>query len=175
MVLRSSWKSRHKNSCGPAPRWIRPGLAALLWLCAIRLACGIEVGEIKFIVQKDAQFDANYNDTVTSENQTIYAFNHTISRNKVSSPPQTCRFVFSPLKDYYQSFLLFPLLTFRLRECVCLWTCYPTSRRAQSCLWCDRSKASCLFKSPSFSEACEYPPPFTYIIYIHHMYVMYIC
>lgn len=82
MVLRSSWKSRHKNSCGPAPRWIRPGLAALLWLCAIRLACGIEVGEIKNIVQKDAEFDANYNDTVTSENQTIYAFNHTISRNK---------------------------------------------------------------------------------------------
>ncbi|XP_042083775.1 SID1 transmembrane family member 2 isoform X3 [Haplochromis burtoni] len=81
MVLRSSWKSRHKNSCGPAPRWIRPGLAALLWLCAIRLACGIEVGEIK-IVQKNAEFDANYNDTVTSENQTIYAFNHTISRNK---------------------------------------------------------------------------------------------
>uniref|UniRef100_A0A3P8PGT7 SID1 transmembrane family, member 2 n=1 Tax=Astatotilapia calliptera TaxID=8154 RepID=A0A3P8PGT7_ASTCA len=82
MVLRSSWKSRHKNSCGPAPRWIRPGLAALLWLCAIRLACGIEVGEIKTIVQKDAEFDANYNDMVTSENQTIYAFNHTISRNK---------------------------------------------------------------------------------------------
>ncbi|XP_035768106.1 SID1 transmembrane family member 2 [Neolamprologus brichardi] len=81
MVLRSSWKSRHKNSCGPAPRWIRPGLAALLWLCAIRLACGIEVGETN-IIQKDAEFDANYNDTVTSENQTIYAFNHTISRNK---------------------------------------------------------------------------------------------
>lgn len=98
MVLRSSWKSRHKNSCGPAPRWIRPGLAALLWLCAIRLACGIEVGEIKTIVQKDAEFDANYNDMVTSENQTIYAFNHTISRNKVSSPPQTCRFVFHHLK-----------------------------------------------------------------------------
>uniref|UniRef100_A0A669DE94 SID1 transmembrane family member 2 n=1 Tax=Oreochromis niloticus TaxID=8128 RepID=A0A669DE94_ORENI len=83
MVLRSSWKSRHKNSCGPAPRWIRPGLAALLWLCVTRLACGIEaVGEIKNIVQKDAEFDVNYNDTVTSENQTIYAFNHTISRNK---------------------------------------------------------------------------------------------
>lgn len=97
MVLRSSWKSRHKNSCGPAPRWIRPGLAALLWLCVTRLACGIEaVGEIKNIVQKDAEFDVNYNDTVTSENQTIYAFNHTISRNKVSSPPQTTRFVFFP-------------------------------------------------------------------------------
>uniref|UniRef100_A0A3Q4FZK2 SID1 transmembrane family, member 2 n=1 Tax=Neolamprologus brichardi TaxID=32507 RepID=A0A3Q4FZK2_NEOBR len=39
------------------------------------------VGETN-IIQKDAEFDANYNDTVTSENQTIYAFNHTISRNK---------------------------------------------------------------------------------------------
>uniref|UniRef100_A0A8C5G101 SID1 transmembrane family member 2 n=1 Tax=Gouania willdenowi TaxID=441366 RepID=A0A8C5G101_GOUWI len=34
------------------------------------------------VVQKDAEFDVTYNDTVTSENQTIYAFNHTISRNK---------------------------------------------------------------------------------------------
>ncbi|XP_030600725.1 SID1 transmembrane family member 2 isoform X2 [Archocentrus centrarchus] len=83
MVLRSSWKSRHKNSCGPAPRWIRPGLAALLCLCVTRLACGSEpVGETKNIIQKDAEFDVTYNDTVTSENQTIYAFNHTISRNK---------------------------------------------------------------------------------------------
>uniref|UniRef100_A0A7N6AXH6 SID1 transmembrane family, member 2 n=1 Tax=Anabas testudineus TaxID=64144 RepID=A0A7N6AXH6_ANATE len=29
------------------------------------------------------EFDVTYNDTVTSENQTIYAFNHTVSRNKV--------------------------------------------------------------------------------------------
>uniref|UniRef100_A0A8C6WPL6 SID1 transmembrane family, member 2 n=1 Tax=Neogobius melanostomus TaxID=47308 RepID=A0A8C6WPL6_9GOBI len=34
------------------------------------------------VVQKDAEFDVTYNDTVTSENQTIYAFNHTVSRNK---------------------------------------------------------------------------------------------
>lgn len=37
------------------------------------------------MVQKDAEFDVTYNDTVTSENQTIYAFNHTVSRDKVSS------------------------------------------------------------------------------------------
>lgn len=86
MLLRSCWKSRHKNSPGPAPCcWIRPGLAALLWLCVTQLACGTgAVGETKNVVQKDAEFDVTYNDTVTSENQTIYAFNHTVSRNKVS-------------------------------------------------------------------------------------------
>uniref|UniRef100_A0A4W6DS14 SID1 transmembrane family member 2 n=1 Tax=Lates calcarifer TaxID=8187 RepID=A0A4W6DS14_LATCA len=84
MLLRSCWKSRHKNSPGPAPCcWIRPGLAALLWLCVTQLACGTgAVGETKNVVQKDAEFDVTYNDTVTSENQTIYAFNHTVSRNK---------------------------------------------------------------------------------------------
>ncbi|KAM4566443.1 SID1 transmembrane family member 2 isoform 1-T1 [Odontesthes bonariensis] len=83
MVLRSCWKSRHKNSCEPAPRWIRPGLAALFWLCATQLACGTGmVGETNHVVQKEAEFDVTYNDTVTSGNQTIYAFNHTISRNK---------------------------------------------------------------------------------------------
>ncbi|XP_044057305.1 SID1 transmembrane family member 2 isoform X3 [Siniperca chuatsi] len=83
MVLRSCWKSRHKNSSGLAPRWIRSGLAALLWLCVTQFACGSgAVGETKNVVQKDAEFDVTYNDTVTSENQTIYAFNHTVSRNK---------------------------------------------------------------------------------------------
>ncbi|XP_037835389.1 SID1 transmembrane family member 2 isoform X2 [Kryptolebias marmoratus] len=84
MVLGNSWKSRHKHSCGPARRWVRPGSAALLWvLCATRLVCGAGtvVGDTN-VVQKDAEFDVTYNDTVTSENQTIYAFNHTISRNK---------------------------------------------------------------------------------------------
>ncbi|XP_063763293.1 SID1 transmembrane family member 2 isoform X2 [Eleginops maclovinus] len=80
MVLRSCWKSRHKNSCGPAPRWIRP---ALLWLCVTQCVCGIgAVEDSKNVVQKDAEFDVTYNDSVTSQNQTIYAFNHTISRNK---------------------------------------------------------------------------------------------
>ncbi|KAG7526039.1 SID1 transmembrane family member 2 isoform X1 [Solea senegalensis] len=84
MLLRSCWKSRHKNSAGPAPCCcIRPGLTALLWLCLTQLVCGTgAVMETKNVVQKDAEFDVTYNDTVTSENQTIYAFNHTISRNK---------------------------------------------------------------------------------------------
>ncbi|XP_070685008.1 SID1 transmembrane family member 2 isoform X3 [Pempheris klunzingeri] len=83
MVFRSCWKSRHKNSCGPTPCWIRSGLAALLWLYVTHFACGSgALGETKNVVQKDAEFDVTYNDTVTSENQTIYAFNHTVSRNK---------------------------------------------------------------------------------------------
>ncbi|XP_059187059.1 SID1 transmembrane family member 2 isoform X2 [Centropristis striata] len=83
MVLRSCWKSRHKNSSGSASCWIRPPAAALLWLCVTQFVCGSgAVGETKNVVQKDAEFDVTYNDTVTSENQTIYAFNHTISRNK---------------------------------------------------------------------------------------------
>lgn len=83
MVLRSCWKSRHKNRSGPSPGWIRPGLAALLWLCVTQFVCGSgAVGETKNVVQKEAEFDVTYNDTVTSENQTIYAFNHTVSRNK---------------------------------------------------------------------------------------------
>lgn len=87
MWRRSCWKSRHKNSRGAARRWIRPGTAALFWICATQLVCSTEavVGEAKY-VQRDAEFDVTYNDTVTSENQTIYAFNHTISRNKVGSP-----------------------------------------------------------------------------------------
>ncbi|XP_058490245.1 SID1 transmembrane family member 2 isoform X4 [Solea solea] len=83
MLLRSCWKSRHKNSAGPAPCWIRPGLTALLWLCLTQLVCGTgAVMETTNVVQKEAEFDVTYNGTVTSDNQTIYAFNHTISRNK---------------------------------------------------------------------------------------------
>ncbi|XP_037533354.1 SID1 transmembrane family member 2 isoform X2 [Nematolebias whitei] len=75
---RSRWKSRHKRS------WVRAGTAAVFWMCATQLVCctGTIEGGSKSIVQKDAEFDVTYNDTVTSENQTIYAFNHTISRNK---------------------------------------------------------------------------------------------
>uniref|UniRef100_A0A8D2ZEA8 SID1 transmembrane family member 2 n=1 Tax=Scophthalmus maximus TaxID=52904 RepID=A0A8D2ZEA8_SCOMX len=89
MLLRSCWKSRHKNGPGPGPApspaagWVRPGLAALLWLCVTQAPCGGgAVSETKNVVQKDAEFDVTYNDTVTSDNQTIYAFNHTVSRNK---------------------------------------------------------------------------------------------
>ncbi|XP_053278209.1 SID1 transmembrane family member 2 isoform X1 [Pleuronectes platessa] len=84
MLFRSCWKSRHKNSCGPAAAcWTRPGLAALLWVCVTHFVCGgVAMGVTKNVVQKDAEFDVTYNDTVTSENQTIYAFNQTVSRNK---------------------------------------------------------------------------------------------
>ncbi|XP_047247889.1 SID1 transmembrane family member 2 isoform X3 [Girardinichthys multiradiatus] len=83
MVLRNYWKSRHKSRRFPTLCWIRPGLAAVFWFCVTQLACGAgTVGDPKSVVQKEAEFDVTYNDTVTSKNQTIYAFNHTISRNK---------------------------------------------------------------------------------------------
>ncbi|KAM3875575.1 SID1 transmembrane family member 2 [Diretmus argenteus] len=84
MVLWSCWKSRHKTNCGgPVHCCIRAGFAALLWLCLTQFGCSTgAVGDSKSVVQKDAEFDVNYNDTVTSDNQTIYAFNYTVSRNK---------------------------------------------------------------------------------------------
>lgn len=113
MVLRSCWKSRHKNSSGPALRWIRSGLAALLWLCVTQFICGSgAVGETKNVVQKDAEFDVTYNDTVTSENQTIYAFNHTVSRNKVSSHRHT-----STCVCVFQSNTEFNMMVFFLFMC----------------------------------------------------------
>lgn len=100
MMLRSCWKSRHKNTSGSSPGWIRPGLAALLWLCLTQLVCGIgAVGETTDVVQKDAEFDVTYNDTVTSENQTIYAFNHTISRNKTEGVRVTVDMLSQNLKS----------------------------------------------------------------------------
>lgn len=87
MVLRSCWKSRHKS--GPRAaccRWFGPGLVALLCLFVTQLGCGVGASVLNNnVVQKEAEFDVTYNDTVTSANQTIYAFNHTVSRNKVSS------------------------------------------------------------------------------------------
>ncbi|CAB1347691.1 unnamed protein product [Coregonus sp. 'balchen'] len=74
MVLRSCCKF------GPVLVWFRLGYVALLWLCVTHLRCAR--AETKTVVQKDAEFDVTYNDTVTSDNQTIYAFNHTVSRNK---------------------------------------------------------------------------------------------
>uniref|UniRef100_A0A8C2BT43 SID1 transmembrane family member 2 n=1 Tax=Cyprinus carpio TaxID=7962 RepID=A0A8C2BT43_CYPCA len=38
--------------------------------------------EKNVVIQRDAQFDVTYDDTVTSDNQTIYSYNHTVSRNK---------------------------------------------------------------------------------------------
>ncbi|KAM4590352.1 SID1 transmembrane family member 2 isoform 2-T2 [Fundulus diaphanus] len=80
MASRSSWKSRLKRSRLRAPGWTRPGLAALFWFCVTQSVCG--AGAAKNVMQKEAEFDVTYNDTVTSVNQTTYAFNHTISRNK---------------------------------------------------------------------------------------------
>uniref|UniRef100_A0AAZ3S977 SID1 transmembrane family member 2 n=1 Tax=Oncorhynchus tshawytscha TaxID=74940 RepID=A0AAZ3S977_ONCTS len=74
MVLRSCCKF------GPVLVWFRLGYVVLLWLCVTHLRCAR--AETKTVVQKDAEFDVTYNDTVTSDNQIIYAFNHTVSRNK---------------------------------------------------------------------------------------------
>ena len=85
MVLRNCWKSRHKERGDPLPHWIGPGFGLLL--CLSILQCGYSTGAegtSKTVIQKEAEFDITYNDTVTNDNQTIYAFNHTVSRNKVS-------------------------------------------------------------------------------------------
>ncbi|XP_076590699.1 SID1 transmembrane family member 2 isoform X2 [Chaetodon auriga] len=102
MVLRSCWKSRHKNRSGRAPCWIRSGLAVILWICVSQFICEA-VGESKSVVPKDAEFDVTYNDTVTSENQTIYAFNHTVSRNKTEG----VRVTVDVLSQGFESPLLF--------------------------------------------------------------------
>lgn len=86
MVLRSCWKSRHKNGRRAACFcWFGRGLAALFCLFVTQLGRGVGASVLgKNVIQKAAEFDVTYNDTVTSDNQTIYAFNHTVSRNKVS-------------------------------------------------------------------------------------------
>ncbi|KAL0175309.1 hypothetical protein M9458_031277, partial [Cirrhinus mrigala] len=55
-----------------APVWLV--LMLVWWRPAV---CGDNV-----VIQRDAQFDVTYDDTVTSDNQTIYSYNHTVSRNK---------------------------------------------------------------------------------------------
>uniref|UniRef100_A0A6Q2XMK8 SID1 transmembrane family, member 2 n=1 Tax=Esox lucius TaxID=8010 RepID=A0A6Q2XMK8_ESOLU len=79
MFLRSCWKSRHKPDSGSVLVWLQLRYVALLWLCVTHLGCA---GAEKTVVQKDAEFDITYNDTARSDNQTIYAFNHTVSRNR---------------------------------------------------------------------------------------------
>ncbi|XP_061683558.1 SID1 transmembrane family member 2 isoform X3 [Syngnathoides biaculeatus] len=77
MLFRSHWKSRYKRVFEGAVARV------LLWLCVALLACGSSaLGETINVIQKDGEFDVSYNDTATSENQTIYAFNHTVSRTK---------------------------------------------------------------------------------------------
>nr|XP_023689241.1 SID1 transmembrane family member 2 isoform X5 [Paramormyrops kingsleyae] len=65
----------------PGPVW--PGCGAglvVLCLCVAPYGASAVVGETKTVYQRDAEFDVTY--TVTSDIQTIYAFNHTVSRNK---------------------------------------------------------------------------------------------
>ncbi|KAI4897705.1 hypothetical protein NFI96_012945 [Prochilodus magdalenae] len=60
---------------GSGSVWFR--LWTVLWFTARLVSSDSSV-----VVQKDAQFGVTYLDTVTSHNQTIYSFNHTVSRNK---------------------------------------------------------------------------------------------
>nr|QEL51162.1 SID1 transmembrane family member 2 [Ctenopharyngodon idella] len=53
------------------------GWLVLMLVCWSPAASGTNV-----VIQRDAQFDMTYDDTVTSDNQTIYSYNHTVSRNK---------------------------------------------------------------------------------------------
>ncbi|XP_051536051.1 SID1 transmembrane family member 2 isoform X2 [Myxocyprinus asiaticus] len=53
------------------------------WLVFILVLWGPVAGGTNVIIQRDAQFDMTYYDTVTSDNQTIYSYNHTVSRNKM--------------------------------------------------------------------------------------------
>ncbi|XP_064380252.1 SID1 transmembrane family member 2 isoform X2 [Dromaius novaehollandiae] len=57
-----------------------PGGAALGWALALLLA--LPGGRGKDVRQREAEFDRTYGDWVTSELLNIYAFNHTVSRNR---------------------------------------------------------------------------------------------
>ncbi|MEE6513336.1 hypothetical protein FKM82_020901 [Ascaphus truei] len=57
------------------------GPLLLLWPLAAALQGSQELGD-KVIIQREAQFNKDYNDSVNSELQNIYAFNHTVFRNK---------------------------------------------------------------------------------------------
>ncbi|KPP70674.1 SID1 transmembrane family member 2-like, partial [Scleropages formosus] len=76
------WKSRHKRGPGAYALLLRLSAYLCLCACATRRGCAEELGDPKTVVHKDADFEVTYNDTVTSDIQTIYTFNHTVSRNK---------------------------------------------------------------------------------------------
>ncbi|XP_075184453.1 SID1 transmembrane family member 2 isoform X4 [Anomaloglossus baeobatrachus] len=57
-------------------------LTAVCILLLVRTVEGLRDSPTKDIVQKDADFNQDYNDTVNSDLQNIYAFNHTMLRNK---------------------------------------------------------------------------------------------
>ncbi len=50
--------------------------------CPVLLVLMLESCGANVVIQRDAQFDVTYDDTVTSDNQTIYSYNHTVSWNK---------------------------------------------------------------------------------------------
>ncbi|XP_026082862.1 SID1 transmembrane family member 2-like isoform X2 [Carassius auratus] len=50
--------------------------------CPVLLVLMLPVCGGNVVIQRDAQFDLTYDDMVTSDNQTIYSYNHTVSRNK---------------------------------------------------------------------------------------------
>ncbi|XP_022524881.1 SID1 transmembrane family member 2 isoform X2 [Astyanax mexicanus] len=76
-TMAKCWKSKPRLSpslCSTSflTRFLTVLLFTLHWVSS----------ESSDVVQKDAQFGVPYQDTVTSHNQTIYSFNHTVSRNK---------------------------------------------------------------------------------------------
>lgn len=65
-----------------------PPLQLLLLLLLLLAVPGeaAEAGAGKTVAQKEAAFDRPYTDVVNSELLNIYAFNHTVTRNRVSRP-----------------------------------------------------------------------------------------
>ncbi|XP_012822490.1 SID1 transmembrane family member 2 isoform X2 [Xenopus tropicalis] len=57
------------------------GVLLLIWHIGLSLG-GNTYFQDKVIVQKNAEFNKEYNDSVNAEQQNIYAFNHTMLRNK---------------------------------------------------------------------------------------------
>ncbi|XP_063060943.1 SID1 transmembrane family member 2 isoform X2 [Engraulis encrasicolus] len=88
MVMLIWWKSRHKPSLGCMSMCFRLSLVSrplfplLLFTLVLNVRCNDITAATNRILQKEAQFDFTYNDEVNNDNQTIYAFNHTVSRNK---------------------------------------------------------------------------------------------
>ncbi|XP_048120728.1 SID1 transmembrane family member 2 isoform X1 [Alosa alosa] len=80
------WKSRHKPSSGFLSTCFKWDFTLrslyVLFTLVLNISCYELATETNKIVQKDAQFDFTYNDEVNTGIQTIYAFNHTVSRNK---------------------------------------------------------------------------------------------
>lgn len=76
------WKSKHRpfsSFCPQGMGWVLR-VVGVLWFIL-----HLGSSDPSMVVQKDAQFGVTYLDSVNSLNQTIYSFNHTVSRNKVHS------------------------------------------------------------------------------------------